>query len=266
MLVILQWNARSLVANGLEFKGYLNKMEEKPDVICVQESWLKPKLDFVIKGYVSVRRDREEGNGGGCVTFIKSEMQYRMVGKGREMEYVVVEVWKGDKSVVIINFYNPCRQMTLEDMLKIEGQSRERVIWCGDFNAHSSMWGGSVTDRNGKVVEELMDEMNLICMNDRGGTRVDMRTGQEAVLDLTLVKSRLGGKINWKVLRKCTIGSDHFPVLIEMCVNMNNCVKRSERREGRWNYEKANWTEYVKRVEEGIDINEVRSVDDRSYK
>lgn len=50
MLVILQWNARSLVANGLEFKGYLNKMEEKPDVICVQESWLKPKFDFVIKG------------------------------------------------------------------------------------------------------------------------------------------------------------------------------------------------------------------------
>lgn len=87
-----------------------------------------------------------------------------------------------------------------------------------------------------------------------------MRTGQEAVLDLTLVKSRLGGIINWKVLRKCTIGSDHFPVLIEMC--MNNCVERSERREGRWNYEKANWTEYVKRVEEGLDINEVRSVDD----
>jgi exonuclease III len=121
MLVILQWNARSLVANGLEFKGYVNKMEVKPDVICVQESWLKPKLDFVIKGFVSVRRDREEGNGGGCVTFIKSEIQCRMVGKGREIEYVVVEVWKDDKSVVIINYYNPCRQMILEEMVKIEG-------------------------------------------------------------------------------------------------------------------------------------------------
>lgn len=43
---------------------------------------------------------------------------------------------------------------------------------------------------------------------------------------------------------------------------MNNCVERSERREGRWNYEKANWTEYVKMVEEGLHINEVRNVDD----
>jgi len=38
MLVILQWNARSLVANGLEFKGYVNKMETKPDVIYVYRS------------------------------------------------------------------------------------------------------------------------------------------------------------------------------------------------------------------------------------
>ncbi|XDV19101.1 hypothetical protein PO909_024666 [Leuciscus waleckii] len=203
MLVILQWYARSLVANGLEFKGYLNQMEEKLNVICVRESWLKPKLDFVIKGYVSVRRDREEGTGDGCVTFINSGIQYRMVGKGSEI-YVVVEVWKEDKSVVIIHFYNPCKQMTLEEMKKIEGHSREMVIWCGDFNAHSNMWGGSVIDRNVQLIEEIMDEMNLICLNDRRGTRIDMRTGQEVVLDLTLTNSRLGGIIKWKVLRKCT--------------------------------------------------------------
>lgn len=55
-----------------------------------------------------------------------------------------------------------------------------------------------------------------------------MRMCQESVLDLTLTKSRLGGIINWKVLRTCTID---FPILIEMC--MNNCVERSERREGK---------------------------------
>jgi len=80
------------------------------------------------------------------------------------------------------------------------------------------------------------------------------------VLDLTLAKSRLGGIISWKVLRKFSIGSDHFPIFIEMY--MNNCVERSERREGRWNYEKANWTEYEKIVVEGLDINEVRNADD----
>lgn len=57
MILILQWNARSLVANGLEFKSVINEMEIKPDLICIQESWLKFKFDFAIKSYVSVRRD-----------------------------------------------------------------------------------------------------------------------------------------------------------------------------------------------------------------
>lgn len=45
------------MANGLEFKSVINEMEIKPDLICIQESWLKSTFDFVIKGYVSVRRD-----------------------------------------------------------------------------------------------------------------------------------------------------------------------------------------------------------------
>lgn len=59
-------------------------------------------------------------------------------------------------------------------MMKIEGQSRKRMIWSGDFNAHSSMWGGSVIDKNKQVIEELMDEMNLICLNDRRCTIWDV--------------------------------------------------------------------------------------------
>lgn len=30
----------------------------------VEETWLKPNLDFVIQGYACIRRDRERGNGG----------------------------------------------------------------------------------------------------------------------------------------------------------------------------------------------------------
>lgn len=48
MLVVLQWNARSLVVNGQEVKHYVDNLAVKPDVICVQETWLKPRLDFVI--------------------------------------------------------------------------------------------------------------------------------------------------------------------------------------------------------------------------
>lgn len=68
MVIILQWNARSLLANGQEFKHFLNELNEKPDVICIQESWLKPHLDFVIHGYTIIRRDRNSGEG--CVLYL----------------------------------------------------------------------------------------------------------------------------------------------------------------------------------------------------
>lgn len=80
VLIILQWNARSLIANGQEFKNYVDNQCVKPNVICIQETWMIPKLEFSIKGYSSVRRDRENGKGGGVITFI----QKGIIGKLKE--------------------------------------------------------------------------------------------------------------------------------------------------------------------------------------
>ena len=56
---------------------------------------------------------------------------------------------------------------------------------CGGFNAHSSVWG--LTDRHRwETVEELRDEMTLVCLNDGRGTRVNITAGAESALDITL--------------------------------------------------------------------------------
>lgn len=62
---LLQWNG-SLISNGREFKKFLSESEVKPDIVCIQETWLRPHLDFIIPGYESVRFDRE-GNRGEVV-------------------------------------------------------------------------------------------------------------------------------------------------------------------------------------------------------
>ena len=53
MFYILQWNARSLIANGQEFKRFVDVFKDKPEMLCVQKTWLKPCLDFVVPGYES---------------------------------------------------------------------------------------------------------------------------------------------------------------------------------------------------------------------
>lgn len=45
----------------------------KPNVICVQVTWLKHHLGFILQGYVIICPDRKEGIGGGCATFVELE-------------------------------------------------------------------------------------------------------------------------------------------------------------------------------------------------
>ena len=54
-------NTRSLIANGQEFKKFVYDMDVAPDVVCVQETWLKPQLKFVNLGFSLVRCDRIGG-------------------------------------------------------------------------------------------------------------------------------------------------------------------------------------------------------------
>ena len=43
MVLILQWNAQSLIAHGNELKNAICDWNEKPDIICIQETWLQPE-------------------------------------------------------------------------------------------------------------------------------------------------------------------------------------------------------------------------------
>jgi len=74
------------------------------------------KLELVIKGYDSIGRDRVGDNGGrGCIIFIKQGIQYKVLGKGTQLEYVMIEVWTRGGTIRIANFYNPCK-MSIESL------------------------------------------------------------------------------------------------------------------------------------------------------
>ena len=89
VLTVWQWNARSLIANGQELKSVINESVERPDVLCIQETWLVPRLDFVIRGYASYREDRADG-WGGCATFVREGLAARRLVTVEGMECVVI--------------------------------------------------------------------------------------------------------------------------------------------------------------------------------
>lgn len=238
VLLILQWNARSLIANGQEFKKVIEDKEYKPHIICIQETWLKPHLDFVIQGYTSIRRDRQTGNGGGVAIFIKNEVTYRVIELGDEHELITVEVFLKEQSIKVINYYNPCNRLSMEVLEKVMGRGNQKVIWCGDFNAYNTLWGSNNTDHNGKIIEEMIDLKSMVCMNDGRATRIDVARGRCSSIDLTLVSEGLAGICMWDTWEDSTIGSDHYVISCKIGIDVNEIT---EDRIGRWKFKMANW-------------------------
>lgn len=64
---------------------------------------------------------------------------------------------------MIINYYNPCKKLDLSRLMQIEGIDGNRRLICGDFYAQSTLLGGTKTDVNGEVIEELLEEKDMVC-------------------------------------------------------------------------------------------------------
>lgn len=179
-ILILQWNAQSLISIGQEFKKFIENCRVRPDVVSSAEA------KRMVMGQLGVI----EKIGGGCITFVKEGIPYRVMVIGKELEYAVVEVWVGRKKIVIVRYYNPCKRMELNKLGKIKGQKGSGIVWCGDFKTHNNLWGSERTDVNGQVIEALLDERTWICLNGNSSiTRIDINTGKESALDLTVVSN-----------------------------------------------------------------------------
>ena len=252
MFYLLQWNARSLIANGQEFKRYVDifKGEYKPAVLCIQETWLKPCLDFVVPGYECIRQDRSGKAGGGCATFIRSDVKYQRVQINSSLECVVVKVWENNKWVNIVNFYNPCLPVSIIDLEEIMEQIGVPVIWLGDFNAHNPLWGSRVKDTNGSTVEDFMDKYGLVCMNDGRPTRFEIKTGAVSCIDLALASSEYARVGEWDNMDRYSMGSDHFPILLKFGKTL---LTEDQTGTTFFNYGKADWEKFSSKCDSGLD-------------
>jgi len=70
----MQWNACGILARLNEFKHFLSTLIRLPDVICIQESFLKPHKTLLVDNYEVVRNDRLNKDKGGLVTLVNSSI------------------------------------------------------------------------------------------------------------------------------------------------------------------------------------------------
>lgn len=73
------------------------------------------------------------------------------------------------------------------------------------------MWGSERTDANGQETVELLEEKSLACRNNSSSTTIDVNSGKESVLDITLALNSIASVCDWSVYQDGTVGSNYFP-------------------------------------------------------
>lgn len=80
-----------------------------------------------------------------------------------------------------------------------------------------------------------------MCINDGRGTRYDSYQNKESVIDLTLTTREIAGITKWDVLNKTIIGSDHYPIMIIIGIEVH---QDESRKIAKWNFNKADWDKF----------------------
>ena len=243
-MAILQWNIRGLKSNyepGLQ----LLISTQNPSIICLQET----KLPFDnyknipgtnIPGYTSLHQIFTGGDNacGGNSIYIKNNMLFREIPLTTPLQAVACRVTT-NRPLTICSIYIPELNLNIKDLYNLERQLPRPFVTPRDFNAHNPIWG-SDTDhisQKGKILEDFLTKTNLCILNDGSPTHIDIRSGKESSIDLTLCSPNIAADLQWSTIRD-PHQSDHYPISIKQ----NTPV--IEPLPPRFIFKKANWENF----------------------
>ena len=178
-LLILQWNCRSLRANGDSLHHLANLYNA--DVILLNETWLRPHIRFSFPNFHVVRQDRIDGYGG-CAILVKKGIPFTSAplphlssSSSAQPSLLAIQTSFGGKSIIILTIYIPPTAVISSYEFESFFNSIPLPFICsGDFNAKSPAWGCSTRNSLGDCLLEALDSTDIIMLNDDSGTHFDL--------------------------------------------------------------------------------------------
>lgn len=250
-LRILQWNICSVRSKKDNLIYLIN--QHNPDIVFLNETWLKPEEGFHVKGFVCIREDRVDGYGG-VATLIKENIPFQRIMihapfLPNHFQFIAIII----QNISLINIYNP---PTINIYPKVWEKFIKSffspIVIMGDLNAHHSDWDTCPINRNGRSIQSTLGNLDLVVLNDGTPTRFTPPTSQNlSAVDLSLCSSAIALDMTWLVLADPGT-SDHFPILCtaflpaQISQQMKHIPKRA--------YKRANWQFYQDMIS-GADLN-----------
>lgn len=218
MFTLLQWNCRGFFTRLAHIKILIN--EHVPDIICLQETKLKPDQTPNIANFDSYdyyHTDHLIASGGTSI-LVKNSYHCELINVTTNLQAVAVKLWCPESVTICSVYIPPDFALTQNDISTLISQLPTPYIIVGDFNSHNRIWGSDHSNNRGKVMEDILANEDVSLLNTGAATHFCSFTGKFSHIDLSLCDPRSFPSLSWQTLDDLH-DSDHFPVKISTLIN-----------------------------------------------
>ena len=240
----------------------------KLDMVGMTETQLRDAVRMEEDEYVMIGKGRrkQEKHGGGVALLYRKDKNLRIeeidVGNCESSEDVLAlrvecknKCGKLESMIVIVVYMTVEGERAVREntakyavVRKVMNEHRdERMIVMGDMNAHIGLLGERM-NRNGEMLAEFVDEMNLENLNETlAEGRVTWRArNQESAIDYMLVNGRMREAVTRMWIDEdgmIDVVSDHNMLVMECEVYGRKEIKEKTRKR-RWRLRDAKWENF----------------------
>lgn len=152
------------------------------DLVCINETHLKPNIKFKINNFNIFRNDRTKSNGGGVAIILNNKIKFKNLRKiNNSVEAIILDVLLENEWYTLISIYIPPNGNLILNDIQSLFSNKCRIICGGDFNARFSTNDIS-KNSNGNIMETFFVRninirpyftQNPTCHRSKNGTWID---------------------------------------------------------------------------------------------
>jgi exonuclease III len=157
-----------------ELTKFLENNPQAPSLLCIQETHFSKGTGLEIYGYTGYHLFRDDRKGGGTSIYVHQNIPSNKITLAGNFEIIGVQI-NDSHFKSLYNIYSvylpPDISYTKEDLAKAFPLTPSFIV--GDFNAKNTLWGSTKSDSKGLKIENLMEDLELVCLNNGQGTRLN---------------------------------------------------------------------------------------------
>ena len=233
---IVQWNCHGYKTRYRDLRTLLQ--EYQPSCVSLQETMLGDYCPLPPQGY-NIEAHSTTPNpvpGSGLALLVKNNVGYQRLHLNSQLKVLAVRAGiKENTPVTICNIYiSPQEPLVYQDLLDLVSELPRPFVLNGDLNSRHTLWGDTVCNQHGRVMERLLMSTDLCLLNTGLPTHLHVQTCTSTAIDLSLCSPEIFSDIIWSTADDL-YGSDHYPIIMEMNTRQPQLV------EPRYILKRADW-------------------------